>query len=902
MYKQPLLKTTILARLFYLFILLLMVTLFLSLYNSYSLWRNNHQAILTTMAKQLSYQFDDYRYQANSLYKLANEKSVTHPPVSEINTLHSTLTKIRHDVSWLSSSNQTIDSIIFGSDKPQNIILATELSDYMEVVWADRNEYNSMYFLNGSDNTLILVTTHSILKPELRYKESYLILSAEEKRADMLTQSTLLDKREVISNVQKIPQVNDYFYTYRLMFNSPGQLTSVISFDVSMASILPVGLIGTNFSIAPLSNEHNNNVVLRDMHVVFSQAIPGSHYQLFYKSSLKDVAIGIIGYNFWLLICMVFVVLLVFFTSIFIRNRIISPNIEMLNELKFKDSLNNDLINNINYGILVYDFSSNKKILSNNLINPLLPSMELSHIKEMAIHNHDMIQVSIENIVYEVILVNVSMKEDTYLFIVIDKDKEALAQKRQELANKEYQRIIQLRKIIFENMHNEIHPPLLEMSKSIETLEQLSELERQNRINEIILQLSYINRWFDHIHLLNKIELSTLSLKTENVSIGHLVSQFLKQNLPLFRRKGLCLYFYNQVNIDSLFTVNAEYLHTVLQLILEYSIDTTSFGKIAITLNYQNDKKEISIDIKDSGAGLTSEELLNIQHPFSGKIQTPSSFTRSGVTFYLCRMLCKKMGGRFTIHSSIAIGSHYKITLPIESATIVDNYPPLLEDINIRLSLHNLDVSRIIKNTLTHYGAKLLDLNENSHHNDWDLLITDNDDNDYKNIVKVSGNIININKVTPQYIEANYNFANELIDAISLLIENSELEYENSLSSHSVTVINDEDFSMNDKSLENILLTYRNTLSKSDYKDLFITTVPMDINKLYNSESVEDLTELKNTAHRLKGVFAMLDFKFLHKICENLELYIAEENSIKISDSIRKLDISVKKLMPEGNL
>ncbi|NHX34321.1 hypothetical protein HA388_30440, partial [Escherichia coli] len=62
------------------------------------------------------------------------------------------------------------------------------------------------------------------------------------------------------------------------------------------------------------------------------------------------------------------------------------------------------------------------------------------------------------------------------------------------------------------------------------------------------------------------------------------------------------------------------------------------------------------------------------------------------------------------------------------------------------------------------------------------------------------------------------------------------------------------------ESIEDAIASYQLILANSGYRDLFITTVPIDINKLYNSESVEDLTELKNTAHRLKGVFAMLEF------------------------------------------
>ncbi|MEX6314372.1 hypothetical protein AB6G19_12140 [Providencia manganoxydans] len=79
MYRQSLIKTTRLTRLFYLFILLLVVMLSLSLFNSYNSWLLSRQAALNTMAKQLAYQLEDYRYQANLIYKLVNEKSSESP-------------------------------------------------------------------------------------------------------------------------------------------------------------------------------------------------------------------------------------------------------------------------------------------------------------------------------------------------------------------------------------------------------------------------------------------------------------------------------------------------------------------------------------------------------------------------------------------------------------------------------------------------------------------------------------------------------------------------------------------------------------------------------------------------------------------------------------------------------
>ncbi|MDD9339538.1 MAG: hypothetical protein PV362_07770 [Providencia heimbachae] len=333
MYRQSILKSTTLSRIFIAFILLLIVMLSLSLYNYYHAWQQNRQTALGSMATRLAYQIEDYRYQASHMYKLANDKSVT-VPIDQ----HA-ITEVRHDVYWISSTNQTIDSIVFGDNKESNSILATKLANYMETVWGARNEFNSMYYLNGQDNTLVLVTTHSILKPELRYKESYLTLTAEEKRADMLTQSTLLDRREIISNVQKYAPDNVFYYTYRLMFNSPGQLTSVISFDISINSLIPFSLQGNNLTINPRTSSTSNTealVTIAGTNLIFSQSIEGTNYQIHYRVSAKDIIIEILSYNFWLITCILAVALLALLATIFIRSRIISPNTTMLRELQFK--------------------------------------------------------------------------------------------------------------------------------------------------------------------------------------------------------------------------------------------------------------------------------------------------------------------------------------------------------------------------------------------------------------------------------------------------------------------------------------------------------------------------------------------------------------------------------------
>ncbi len=53
--------------------------------------------------------------------------------------------------------------------------------------------------------------------------------------------------------------------------------------------------------------------------------------------------------------------LLLLLIMLFIRKRLISPNTNMLQELSFNESLTSDIISHISYGILVYDFNTNKR-------------------------------------------------------------------------------------------------------------------------------------------------------------------------------------------------------------------------------------------------------------------------------------------------------------------------------------------------------------------------------------------------------------------------------------------------------------------------------------------------------------------------------------------------------------
>jgi DNA-binding NarL/FixJ family response regulator len=81
-------------------------------------------------------------------------------------------------------------------------------------------------------------------------------------------------------------------------------------------------------------------------------------------------------------------------------------------------------------------------------------------------------------------------------------------------------------------------------------------------------------------------------------------------------------------------------------------------------------------------------------------------------------------------------------------------------------------------------------------------------------------------------------------------------------------------------------------LKSSDYYGLFVDTVPDDIKKLYTEAGSSDFNALSQTAHRLKGVFAMLNLLPGKQLCESLEQHIADGDALKIENNISQIDFS----------
>lgn len=133
------------------------------------------------------------------------------------------------------------------------------MSTYLDTLWGAENVPWSMYYLNGQDNSLVLISTLPLKDLTSGFKESTVSDIVDSRRAEMLQQANALDERESFSNMRRLAWQNGHYFTLRTTFNQPGHLATVVAFDLPINDLIPPGMPLDSFRLEPDATATGNN-------------------------------------------------------------------------------------------------------------------------------------------------------------------------------------------------------------------------------------------------------------------------------------------------------------------------------------------------------------------------------------------------------------------------------------------------------------------------------------------------------------------------------------------------------------------------------------------------------------------------------------------------------------------
>lgn len=889
------LTSTNITRFFWLFILLLALGLGLYGYNYTNAYLNDKLRTVQSTADQLQKRIDKYRYMTYQIYD--NFTGQPLPP----DVVSAQEIRLRQDMFYVSKPHKKTDALIFGTHDSSTLDLTLKISSFLDEQWGAKTLPYSLYYLNGQDNSMVLVTTVPLEEQDSRLKENYFTSTLQSRRAEMLQQANTLDERESYSALRKSRQSSDYNFTLRTTFNNPGHLATVIAFDLPMSDIIPLNMARDNFQLNgstaavnegdPTDDNAASSIAVQGWSLVFSVPLSNSPLSLTYHVPLFSLVVDLSRNNFWLILINLFLIGLAMTSIYFIRHQYIRPSENMAAQLHMQQALNQEIISGLPLGLLVYNFSNHSVILSNKIADQLLPHLSLNKIANMAEQHNGSIQATVNNEVYEIRMIRSQISPETYLFLLHDQDKEVMVNRTLQQAKREFEKNLQARKLMLHNLGIELNQPLQELNGLVESLVAVEDLhERQTLQGKLQVESRNALTLVDNITLLTRLETQDWQPASQPYVLSAMVDELLLEALPRLSQKGLGLLNHFHIAPEAMFVGDMQAVKKILSLLLDYAIVTTSLGKVTLTSEQDEDRPDqLVFHITDTGSGISKEELSNLNYPFLSQTLVDRFNHGSGLTFFLCNQLCKKLGGQLEIRSKLDIGTRYTVRVKQRQQTqeVEDEHEKLLTDVTALLDITSDEVRGIVTRTMNAYGAVCIVADERQLTREYDVLLTDNPQNSDKFTLLLTDDESGFQSLEKHYIRVNYNISSALIDATLLLIEQQFAVPDDSVSSEEP----------GDDSLDH----YEKQLKSSHYYQLFVETVPEDLEKLYNENQRRDFTSLSQTAHRLKGVFAMLNLTPGKQMCEELEQYIADGDALQITETINLIDSFVSRLLQQGS-
>lgn len=870
------------TRFFLLLIVVLLVMMGVMVQSAVNTWLKDKSYQIVDITHAIHKRVDTWRYVTWQIYD--NIAATASSPGAE--GLQET--RLKQDVYYLEKPRRKTEALIFGSHDSSTLEMTQRISTYLDTLWGAENVPWSMYYLNGQDNSLILISTLPLKDLTSGFKESTIGNIVDSRRAEMLQQANALDERESFSSLRRLAWQNGHYFTLRTTFNQPGHLATVVAFDLPINDLIPPDMPLDSFHLVPdatSTTEHLNekespdsvSINFNNSKIEISSALNSTDMRLVWQvpfgSLLLDTLQSIL---LPLLLNIALLALALFgyttFRHLPARSTEVAPNLAANNELRVLRAINEEIVSLLPLGLLVHDQEANRTVISNKIADHLLPHLNLQNITSMAEQHQGVIQATINNELYEIRLFRSQISSRTQIFIIRDQDREVLVNKKLKQAQRLYEKNQQARAAFMQNIGSALKDPAKTLAANAAALNSPDSQKLANQADVLV-------RMVDEIQLANLLESDAWKSESTLFSVQSLIDDVVPEVLPAIKRKGLQLLIKNHLSAHDERRGDRDALRRILLLLIQYAVTTTQIGKITLEVDQDESETErLTFRILDTGQGVTLNEVDNLHFPFINDTQGDRYSKANPLTFWLCDQLARKLGGHLNIKAREELGTRYivHVKMPLHDQH-AESEERLLDDVCIMVDVTSNDVRSIVLRQLENWGATCITPDERLNSQEYDLFLTDNPSNLTASGLLLSDDESGVRKIGPGQLRVNFNMSNAMQEAVLELIE--ELLAQEEIQELPLG---------GDENAE---------LHASGYYALFVDTVPDDVKRLYTEAATSDFAALAQTAHRLKGVFAMLNLVPGKQLCEALEHLIQEKDAPGIEKYISDIDDYVKSLL-----
>lgn len=169
-----------------------------------------------------------------------------------------------------------------------------------------------------------------------------------------------------------------------------------------------------------------------------------------------------------------------------------------------------------------------------------------------------------------------------------------------------------------------------------------------------------LQRLLDDLFLLARVEVGKLELQTAPLDASDLIKKMVETVAPLAWERGRVRVIAELPPELPTIVADAGRLEQILQNLLQNAIrHTPPGGMVAVYASEESEAEMVRIEVRDTGSGITSDELLHIWERFYHGEQTGNT----GIGLTLVKELTTAMGGIVNVESTPGQGSCFTIRL-----------------------------------------------------------------------------------------------------------------------------------------------------------------------------------------------------------------------------------------------
>jgi len=221
------------------------------------------------------------------------------------------------------------------------------------------------------------------------------------------------------------------------------------------------------------------------------------------------------------------------------------------------------------------------------------------------------------------------------------------------------------------NASHELRTPITAIKLNVEALSEGAMDDReiaQRFLSQIQDELELMSRTVTDLLDLSRIEAGRGRTQYEPVDLGVLLNETRELWSARALQAGLELRLALQSNPPKVFA-NEDQLRRLLNNLVENGIkNTPAGGWVEISLNYQSEKPNIRVEVKDNGIGISEDHIPRIFERFYRVEPTQmkdKKFTGSGLGLAIAKSIVEAHNGKIGVFSKLGAGSTFWIELPV---------------------------------------------------------------------------------------------------------------------------------------------------------------------------------------------------------------------------------------------